>query len=67
STVVEVQPLVESETDEVFVTYDGQAGYELRRGDVVRVQRAGQPLRLVKAPARSYFEVLREKLKWGER
>jgi hypothetical protein len=24
-------------------------------------------LRLVKAPARSYFELLREKLKWGER
>lgn len=67
STVVEVQPLVESESDDVFVTYDGQAGYELRRGDVVRVRRAGQALRLVRAPARSYFEVLREKLKWGER
>jgi NAD+ kinase len=67
SAVVEVQPLVESDTDDVFVTYDGQTGYELRQGDVVRVQRAKQMLRLVKAPARSYFEVLREKLKWGER
>ena len=67
STVVEVQPLVESEGDDVFVTYDGQTGYALRQGDVVRVQRAKQTLRLVKAPSRSYFEVLREKLKWGER
>jgi NAD+ kinase len=67
SSVVEVQPLVESETDDVFVTYDGQTGYPLRQGDVVRVQRAPQMLRLIKPPARSYFEVLREKLKWGER
>ncbi len=67
SALVEVQPLVEFETDDVFVTYDGQTGYELRRGDVVRVRRAAQTLRLVKAPARGYFEVLREKLKWGER
>ena len=67
SAVVEVQPLVESESDDVFVTYDGQTGYALREGDVVRVQRAKQTLRLVKAPARTYFEVLREKLKWGER
>lgn len=67
TSVVEVEPLVEFELDDVFVTYDGQAGYELRQGDVVRVQRARQVLRLVKAPARSYFEVLREKLKWGER
>ena len=67
SAVVDVQPFVESESDDVFVTYDGQTGYPLRRGDAVRVQRAKQPLRLVKAPARTYFEVLREKLKWGER
>jgi len=67
SAVVEVQPLIESDADDVFVTYDGQTGYELRQEDVVRVQRAKQTLRLVKAPARSYFEVLREKLKWGER
>jgi NAD+ kinase len=67
SAVVEVQPLVESEGEDVFVTYDGQTGYALRQGDVVRVRRAEQTLRLVRAPARTYFEVLREKLKWGER
>jgi len=49
------------------VTYDGQAGYPLQKGDVVKVRKSEWRLRLVKAPARSYFEVLREKLKWGER
>jgi hypothetical protein len=34
---------------------------------VIRVGKAKQMLRLVKAPARGYFELLREKLKWGER
>jgi NAD+ kinase len=67
STMVEVQPLAETHSDDVFVTYDGQAGYALRQGDTVRVRRADQTLRLVKAPHRTYFEVLREKLKWGER
>jgi NAD+ kinase len=67
SSAVEVTPLIDGQTDEVFVTYDGQTGYALRNGDVVRVEQAQQTLRLVKAPARSYFEVLREKLKWGER
>lgn len=67
SSTVAVQPNIDSDADEIFVTYDGQAGYPLREGDVVRVRRAEQTLRLVKAPARTYFEVLREKLKWGER
>ena len=53
--------------DEIFVTYDGQSGYPLQEGDVVRVRKSERMLRLVKAPARSYFELLREKLKWGER
>jgi len=53
--------------DEVFVTFDGQAGYELQAGDQVNVCRAALPLRLVRPSTRSYFEVLREKLKWGDR
>jgi hypothetical protein len=31
------------------------------------VRKSAHVLRLVKGPARGYFEVLREKLKWGER
>jgi len=64
---VEVRTHAEGPADEVFVTYDGQSGYPLKQGDAVRVRKSPQMLRIVKAPARGYFEVLREKLKWGER
>ncbi len=64
---VEVRTHAEGPADEVFVTYDGQSGYPLKQGDVVRVRKSPRTLRIVKAPARGYFEVLREKLKWGER
>jgi NAD+ kinase len=67
SEVIEVRPGVEAAGEDIYVTYDGQSGYPLRQGDVVRVCRSTRTLRLVKAPARSYFELLREKLKWGER
>jgi len=67
SAEVEVRAHAEGPADEVFVTYDGQSGYPLKQGDVVRVRKSPQMLRIVKAPARGYFEVLREKLKWGER
>ncbi len=64
--IVEVRAHV-NDGDDVFVTYDGQSGYPIRQGDVVRVVTANQRIRLVKAQSRSYFELLREKLKWGER
>jgi NAD+ kinase len=67
SSTVDVRPHVHGDGDDVFVTYDGQTGYPLHVGDTVRIRRAEQTLRLVKAPQRTYFEVLREKLKWGER
>jgi NAD+ kinase len=63
---VRVQPLFENR-DEVFVTFDGQAGFELQAGDDIRICRAERTLRLIRPSTRSYFEVLREKLKWGER
>jgi NAD+ kinase len=67
SEVVEVRPHPDAGADDIYVTYDGQSGYPLQKGDHVRIRRYERTLRLVKAPSRSYFEVLREKLKWGER
>lgn len=67
SAVIEIRPQTDGTAEDVYVTYDGQSGYPLHEGDIIRVRQARQKLRLVSAPARSYFELLREKLKWGER
>jgi len=66
SSTVRVKPALD-ERDEVFVTFDGQAGCKLSAGDEISVCRAAQPMRLVRPATRSYFEVLREKLNWGKR
>jgi NAD+ kinase len=63
---IRVRPSMDDH-DEVFVTFDGQAGLQLRADDEIRVCRADQPIHLIRSSTRSYFEVLREKLKWGER
>jgi len=66
SSSVRVKPMMD-ERDEVFVTFDGQAGCELHAGDEITVCRAREPMRLIRPATRSYFEVLREKLNWGKR
>jgi NAD+ kinase len=66
TSAVRVHPNME-ERDEVFLTFDGQQGFQMEAGDEVSVRRAEKPLRLIKPSTRSYFEVLRTKLKWGER
>jgi NAD+ kinase len=62
-----VQPHPRGDGSEVFVTFDGQAGERLEFTDTVRVQQAARPARLVRAVTRSYYQVLREKLRWAER
>jgi NAD+ kinase len=63
---IAIQPVMNG-NEEVFVTFDGQEGYALQAQDHVAIQQAERPLRLVRAETRSYFDVLRQKLKWGER
>ena len=63
SSEVHLRPIMEG--NEVFVTFDGQSGFPLQAGDLVSVRRAPRPLRIIKSAERSYFDLLREKLKWG--
>jgi NAD+ kinase len=56
-----------SEDEAVFLTLDGQVGIELVRGDRVRVRKAPEQLLLVRPAKKTYFQILRSKLKWGER
>ena len=49
------------------LTLDGQTGFDLRPSDRVRVTKAPETIFLVRAPRKTYYEVLRNKLGWGER
>ena len=51
----------------VFLTLDGQVGVELKCGDVIRIAKSEHRTRLVISSSKNYFEILRTKLKWGER
>ncbi len=53
--------------DSVFLTLDGQVGIELVPGDHIIVRKAPEKLRLVRQAKKTYYEILRNKLKWGER
>lgn len=52
---------------EVQVTCDGQVGHGLLPGDRIRIRRKEQPARLIHPAAYDYYEILREKLHWGDR
>ena len=56
-----------SSGDTVILVPDGQPGVRLDNGDKVEARDYGLPVSLIKIPSRSYYEILREKLKWGER
>jgi NAD+ kinase len=51
----------------VQLTVDGQVGSELCEGDRVTVRRSEHPIQLLVPPGRSRFDVMRTKLRWGER
>ena len=53
--------------ESVFLTLDGQVGMKLVSGDVVQIERCEHVTRLVQSRTKDYYEVLRTKLKWGER
>ncbi|MET0502072.1 MAG: NAD(+)/NADH kinase [Candidatus Binatia bacterium] len=53
--------------DTVILSPDGQQGVRLNNGDKVEARDFGLPVSLIKIPSRSYYEILRGKLKWGER
>ena len=59
--------LTSTDSDDVFLTLDGQIGFPMLPLDRIIISRAPYELKFVTAPGKTYFEVLRSKLKWGER
>lgn len=62
-----VRVLCRGEDRSIFLTIDGQIGEPLQDGDWVVCRSSGHWLHLVRPPRMRFFDVLRQKLKWGER
>jgi NAD+ kinase len=62
----EIEILVESATDEAFLSIDGQIGLPVAEGDRLLCRKSPYHTKLVRL-RKSFFEVLRTKLKWGQR
>jgi NAD+ kinase len=58
--------LTTPDAKDVYLTLDGQEGFEIRDHDRVCVRKSEERVLLVQSPDKNYFDVLRNKLKWGE-
>jgi NAD+ kinase len=61
--LIEIAPVAGQQ--DVFLTIDGQQAVPISAGDSIRISRAPQRMPLAALPHVSFFEVLREKLKWS--
>jgi len=61
--MIEIRLITEKE--EVALTLDGQVGFSLQARDRILIRKSNTAFNLVQPPNRNYFEVLRNKLKWG--
>ena len=64
---VRVEIVLRSENEDVFLTLDGQVGFSLRQGDTIEVKKSQYKSKFIVPCERDYYEILRTKLKWGER
>jgi NAD+ kinase len=62
-----IRVISRSPDESVFLTIDGQVGNPIREGDTLVCRSSDYTLRLVRPPHMMFFDVLRQKLKWGER
>ncbi|MGB7227672.1 MAG: NAD(+)/NADH kinase, partial [Candidatus Acidiferrales bacterium] len=53
--------------EQAYLTLDGQIGYELARGDRITISKSPYRVNLVRPQEQTYYKVLRNKLRWGQR
>ena len=62
-----VRIICQAEDDSAFLTIDGQIGEPLKKSDQIVCRSSQHTLMLIRPPRMLFFDVLRQKLKWGER
>ena len=61
----EIELMLVNENEGVVLSLDGQIGFPMIAGDRVRICKSATPFNMVQPTNRNYFDVLRDKLKWG--
>jgi len=56
---------LKTDQEDVALTLDGQVGFPLKIGDRVVIQKSRTTFNLIQPSNRNYFDVLRDKLRWG--
>jgi NAD+ kinase len=64
---VAIDIVITGHSESVYLTADGQVAIAVRTGDTMRTRKSSSYVELVQPPNRNYYEILRQKLKWGER
>ncbi|MGH9454131.1 MAG: NAD(+)/NADH kinase [Terriglobia bacterium] len=64
---ITIDIVITGHSESVYLTADGQVAIAVRSGDTMRARKASSYVRLVQPANRTYYEILRQKLKWGER
>lgn len=58
--------LITPDAKDIFLSLDGQEGFEIGDDDRICIRKSEERVLLVQSPDKNYFDVLRNKLKWGE-
>lgn len=61
-----IEMRLRGQAESVYLTLDGQKGIVMESEDRVSITRAQGRLKLIQPHRKSYYEILRSKLKWGE-
>jgi NAD+ kinase len=61
----EIELLLKTDNEEVALTLDGQVGFEMKVGDRVVIRKSRTTFNIIQPSNRNYFDVLRDKLRWG--
>ena len=64
---VTIQMSLKATQESVYLTVDGQIGLALKGEDRIRVRQSAIALELIESSNKNFFDILRRKLKWGER
>ncbi len=62
-----IEIIVKSQREAAYLTVDGQVGIATHSEDIVKVRKSESFIEVIQSPQLNYFEILRQKLKWGER